>query len=375
MLYKNKILSLPCLILFGFAFIGIVLPSESKADIYDDITQVFIADDTINLEQELVQYEVPLFEAEESLINVSNEIDIIVNEVNNATQELLISEQRLIAYKDNLDNELNDLVTALNELPIDSDEYLEFEINIATLVDIMSSEEDPAIIELEARIIEANIQLATAEDTLLNINENYSESLSALEFLNNQVSELNNAYNEELSLLKSQFNLLTEDQVFELDSNLKNVYKKGNLLALSSSDLSDIIDNDYNKKQINSLVKAYETESKFYEKAQSLLLKAEETKNDKLLLSAARAMDNAEKQKNKFLEKINKEQDKKIKKAEKEITKSLNKESKESKKDSDKKSKTDKKDSNKKSKTDKKDSDKKSKTDKKDSDKKSKKEK
>ena len=66
MLYKNKILSLPCLILFGFAFIGIVLPSESKADIYDDITQVFIADDTINLEQELVQYEVPLFEAEES---------------------------------------------------------------------------------------------------------------------------------------------------------------------------------------------------------------------------------------------------------------------------------------------------------------------
>ena len=350
---------------FFFTLIGILaLPitfiSIAKADIYDDLQRVFLADDQIlydetmsTLEPQLDPLQTAYNESELNYNSLNDDYNLLINEQTQIETELttieraidsLTQEQNLLEnnYNDlnlNLlakETELEGYLQILSALSPEDPEYTEFQ-NRINLTESDIADLSTSVAETQL-LIDANLQnlettsLSQIEiENALNIltgdieisSANLSSALELFELagseLNTLVDQINQTdalYNSELTAVTNQLLELNEEQLDALNRSLKNVYdKEDRVLLISSNDLSLIIENDYNKKQINDLTKAYEIEEKFISKGYDLLLKAEEKNNDKFLELAQKAFDNADKQKSKFLEKIEKEEIKKEKKA------------------------------------------------------------
>ncbi len=334
--------------------------SVAKADIYDDLQSVFLADDQIlydetmsALESQLNPLQIAYNESELSYNSINDDYNLLIDEQIQIETELIALEttiDSLIQEQDLLENNYNDLNLNLLAKETELESYLQ--------IFSVLSPEDPEYSEFQNRInltesdiadlstsvaetqllIDANLQnlettsLSQIEiENTLNIltgdieisSANLSSALelfelagSELNSLLDQINQTDVLYNSELTAVTNQLLELNDDQLDALNRSLKNVYdKKDRVLLISSDDLSLIIENDYNKKQINDLTKAYEIEEKFISKGYDLLLKAEEKNNDKFLELAQKAFDNADKQKSKFLERIEKEETKKDKKA------------------------------------------------------------
>ena len=362
----------------------LIISGIAKADIYDDLQRVFLADDQIfydetmsTLEPQVDPLQTTYNDSELSYNSINDDYNLLINEQTQIETELTAIEgaiDSLIQEQDLLENNYNDLNLNLLTKETELEGYLQ--------IFSVLSPEDPEYAELQNRInlaesdiadlstsidetqllIDANLQnlettsLSQIEiENALNIltgdieisSANLSSALelfelsgSELNTLLDQINQTEALYNSELTAVTNQLLELNEEQLDALNRSLKNVYdKEDRVLLISSNDLSLIIENDYNKKQINDLTKAYEIEEKFISKGYDLLLKAEEKNNDKFLELAQKAFDNADKQKSKFLEKIEKEELKKEKK------------------DSDKAKKAEKKDSDKAKKAEKKASD------------------
>ncbi len=344
----------------GILVLPLTLLNIAKADIYDDLQMVFLADDQIlynetmsTLEPQLDPLQTSYNESELSYNTINDAYNLLIDEQRQIESELIGLEgtiDSLTQEQDLLENNYNDL--NLNLLSKESE--LEGYLQIFSVL----STEDPEYAEIQNRIdltesdisdlstsigetqllIDANLQnlettsLSQIEiENALNIlnadieisRANLTSALelfelagSELNTLLDQINQTEDLYNSELTAVTNQLLELNEEQLDALNRSLKNVYdKEDRVLLISSNDLSLIIENNYNKKQINDLTKAYEIEEKFISKGYDLLLKAEEKNNDKFLELAQKAFDNADKQKSKFLEKIEKEESKKEKKA------------------------------------------------------------
>jgi len=346
--------------LIGILALPITFVSIAKADIYDDLQRVFLADDQIlydetisTLESQLDPLQIAYDESELSYNSINDDYNLLIGEQIQIETELTATKAAI----DSLNQEQNLLENNYNDLNLN---LLAKETELENYLQIFSvlSPEDPEYNEFQNRInlvesdiadlstsidetqllIDANLQnLETASlsqteiENTLNIltgdieifSANLSSALelfelagSELNTLLDQIKQTDALYNLELTAVTNQLLELNEEQLDALNRSLKNVYdKEDRVLLISSNDLSLIIENDYNKKQINDLTRAYEIEEKFISKGYDLLLKAEEKNNDKFLELAQKAFDNADKQKSKFLEKIEKEEIKKEKKA------------------------------------------------------------
>jgi len=346
--------------LIGILALPLTLISIAKADMYDDLQRVFLADDQIlydetisTLESQLDPLQIAYDESELSYNSINDDYNLLIGEQIQIETELTATKAAI----DSLNQEQNLLENNYNDLNLN---LLAKETELENYLQIFSvlSPEDPEYNEFQNRInlvesdiadlstsidetqllIDANLQnLETASlsqteiENTLNIltgdieisSANLSSALelfelagSELNTLLDQIKQTDALYNLELTAVTNQLLELNEEQLDALNRSLKNVYdKEDRVLLISSNDLSLIIENDYNKKQINDLTRAYEIEEKFISKGYDLLLKAEEKNNDKFLELAQKAFDNADKQKSKFLEKIEKEEIKKEKKA------------------------------------------------------------
>ena len=365
------------LTLIGTLALPITFISIAKADIYDDLQRVFLADDQIlydetmsTLEPQVDPLQTTYNDSELSYNSINDDYNLLINEQTQIETELTAIEgaiDSLIQEQDLLENNYNDLNLNLLTKETELEGYLQ--------IFSVLSPEDPEYAELQNRInlaesdiadlstsidetqllIDANLQnlettsLSQIEiENALNIltgdieisSANLSSALelfelagSELNTLLDQINQTEALYNSELTAVTNQLLELNEEQLDALNRSLKNVYdKEDRVLLISSNDLSLIIENDYNKKQINDLTKAYEIEEKFISKGYDLLLKAEEKNNDKFLELAQKAFDNADKQKSKFLEKIEKEEIKKEKKTSDKAKKAEKKATKEAKK-------------------------------------------
>jgi len=346
--------------LIGILALPLTLISIAKADMYDDLQRVFLADDKIlydetisTLESQLDTMQIAYSESELNYNSINDDYNLLIGEQIQIETELTATKAAI----DSLNQEQNLLENNYNDLNLN---LLAKETELENYLQIFSvlSPEDPEYNEFQNRInlvesdiadlstsidetqllIDANLQnLETASlsqteiENTLNIltgdieisSANLSSALelfelagSELNTLLDQIKQTDALYNLELTAVTNQLLELNEEQLDALNRSLKNVYdKEDRVLLISSNDLSLIIENDYNKKQINDLTRAYEIEEKFISKGYDLLLKAEEKNNDKFLELAQKAFDNADKQKSKFLEKIEKEEIKKEKKA------------------------------------------------------------
>jgi len=363
--------------LIGILALPLTLISIAKADMYDDLQRVFLADDQIlydetisTLESQLDPLQIAYDESELSYNSINDDYNLLIGEQIQIETELTATKAAI----DSLNQEQNLLENNYNDLNLN---LLAKETELENYLQIFSvlSPEDPEYNEFQNRInlvesdiadlstsidetqllIDANLQnLETASlsqteiENTLNIltgdieisSANLSSALelfelagSELNTLLDQIKQTDALYNLELTAVTNQLLELNEEQLDALNRSLKNVYdKEDRVLLISSNDLSLIIENDYNKKQINDLTRAYEIEEKFISKGYDLLLKAEEKNNDKFLELAQKAFDNADKQKSKFLEKIEKEEIKKEKKASDTAKKAEKKAAKEAKK-------------------------------------------
>ena len=363
--------------LIGILALPLTFISIAKADIYDDLQRVFLADDQIlynetisTLEPQLAPLQSAYNESELSYNSINNDYNILTDEQTQFETELLALEKTIDSLTqeiDLLENSYNDLTLNLvaketelegylqifSILNPDDPEYAEFQNRIdlaeSDMVDLsISLNEAQLLIDNNLQNLETtSLSQIEIENSLNILNEdieisaaNLSSALELFELAGNelatlldQINQADTSYNSELTAVTNKLLDLNEEQLDALNRSLKNVYdKEDRVLLISSNDLSLIIENDYNKKQINDLTKAYEIEEKFISKGYDLLLKAEEKNNEKFFELAQKAFDNADKQKSKFLEKIEKEEVKKEKKASDKAKKSEKKDAKEAKK-------------------------------------------
>ena len=345
--------------LIGILALPLTFINIAKAEIYDDLQRVFLADDQIlydetisTLESQLDPMQIAYNESELSYNSINNDYNLLIDEQIQIETELTATEgavDSLTQEKNLLENNYNDL--NLNLLAKETElegylqifsilspgdpEYSEFQnrINLteSDIADLSTSiDETQLLIDANLQNLETTSLSQIEIENALNIltgeieisSANLSSALelfelagSELNTLLNEINQTDALYNSELTAVTNLLLELNEEQLDALNRSLKNVYdKQDRVLLISSDDLSLIIGNNYNKKQINDLTKAYEIEEKFISKGYDLLIKAEEKNNDKFLELAQKAFDNADKQKSKFLEKIEKEEIKKEKK-------------------------------------------------------------
>ena len=97
---------------------------------------------------------------------------------------------------------------------------------------------------------------------------------------------------------------LSDDQVRYLNQFLNDTFNNGRIIFLDAEDLQRIIDEELSRDGIRLLTKALEEEAKFLSFAERAEDRFEETGNEKHLAQAERFRDRAERQKSKFLDRI-----------------------------------------------------------------------
>ena len=99
---------------------------------------------------------------------------------------------------------------------------------------------------------------------------------------------------------------LTVEQIFALNRSLNNATNNGLIVDLNSEYMQDLLDGNYNKQQINSLTKALEEEAKFDKLSDKFTSKYDLIDNEKFLDKADMMTAKGERQKDKFLAKVDK---------------------------------------------------------------------
>lgn len=113
-------------------------------------------------------------------------------------------------------------------------------------------------------------------------------------------------FDEEKIKLTEQIGELTEEQLIALNRSLHNATNNGLIVDLNSDYMTELLDGNYNKQQINSLTKALEEEAKFDKLSDKFSDKYDQTGNEKFLAKADMMSTKGDRQKDKFLGKIDK---------------------------------------------------------------------
>ncbi|MCU7799553.1 MAG: hypothetical protein KZQ70_05255 [gamma proteobacterium symbiont of Lucinoma myriamae] len=113
-------------------------------------------------------------------------------------------------------------------------------------------------------------------------------------------------FEEEKNKLTEQIAELSEEQLFALNRSLNNATNNGLIVDLNSEYMQDLLDGNYNKQQINSLTKALEEEAKFDKLSDKFTSKYDLTGNEKFSDKADMMTAKGERQKDKFLAKVDK---------------------------------------------------------------------
>ena len=111
---------------------------------------------------------------------------------------------------------------------------------------------------------------------------------------------------KEKEILPEQIAELTEEQLFALNRSLNNATNNGLIVDLNSDYMQNLLDGNYNKQQINSLTKALEEEAKFDKLSDKFAAKYDLTGNDKFSDKADMMSLKGDRQKDKFLAKVDK---------------------------------------------------------------------
>jgi len=114
------------------------------------------------------------------------------------------------------------------------------------------------------------------------------------------------SFEEEKTKLTEQIAELSEEQLFALNRSLNNATNNGLIVDLNSEYMQELLDGNYNKQQINSLTKALEEEAKFDKLSDKFTSKYDLTGNEKFLDKADMMTAKGERQKDKFLAKVDK---------------------------------------------------------------------
>ncbi|NOQ78335.1 MAG: hypothetical protein GQ546_02930 [Gammaproteobacteria bacterium] len=147
--------------------------------------------------------------------------------------------------------------------------------------------EDPDNEELQKAV-------ADAEDNVTGLKEEQQK----IEDLMSGKTEVKNEDGEVVTL--------TDEQIFALNRALNNATNNGLVVDFNSDYLEEVIAGEYNKQQTNAVTKALEEEAKFDKLSDKFTSKYDLTDNEKFLDKADMMTVKGERQKDKFLAKVDK---------------------------------------------------------------------
>ena len=159
-------------------------------------------------------------------------------------------------------------------------------------------------------VIDAKQDVKDAYEALKNADPNDPDEIAELKKnltdAKNTLSDTVADFKKEKRRLTKQVNKLSDEQVFALNRSLNNAVNNGLIVDLNSDYMRALLKGNYNKQQINSLTKALEEEAKFEKLSDKFTSKYDYTGNEKFMDKADMMTDKGERQKDKFLAKIDK---------------------------------------------------------------------
>lgn len=171
------------------------------------------------------------------------------------------------------------------------------------LVDTLMRDDERDLMRAREAVERAEAQLQEAIDAGLPQAE-IDERAARLELAEAELAETELRLDEELALVRLQVAELSPSQLFALNRSLQNARSNGLLPDLDSDELGRLLDESYDKRQIDALTRAFEEEAKFRLKAAEAERLFDETGDPALLERYERFTAKAETQKQKFLSKI-----------------------------------------------------------------------
>lgn len=139
-----------------------------------------------------------------------------------------------------------------------------------------------------------------AQDAVTQAEADLAAAQSAMTDAENAVPDIQG----ELDATTELVGQLSEEQVIALNRSLNNAVNSKLLVDIDSEDLQQVIDGNYNQRQINAFTQSFEQEARFNLKAGRFATKYDETGNEKFLDHASRMEEKGSTQKSKFMDKV-----------------------------------------------------------------------
>ncbi|MGH8658591.1 MAG: hypothetical protein ACREV4_09005 [Gammaproteobacteria bacterium] len=162
-----------------------------------------------------------------------------------------------------------------------------------------------AVVAAEEDLAAAQADLDAAVTGNASVEEIAALNAKRLEAVAN-LEEAQHSFALEEPTIETQLEALSDEQVFALNRSLNNAVSSGLNVDIDSEHLQDVIDGDYDGRQINALTKALEEEAKFTKLSDKFQDKYEASGNERFLEHSERMLDKGVQQKEKFLSKIDK---------------------------------------------------------------------
>ena len=101
------------------------------------------------------------------------------------------------------------------------------------------------------------------------------------------------SFNAEVAQITAVVDGLSDDQVRRINQRLNAAIERGLIVNIDAEQLQAVLVSDFSKQQIDIFVKAFVEQAKMLKKANKLMELAEKTGNDKFLVNAERARQQA----------------------------------------------------------------------------------
>jgi outer membrane murein-binding lipoprotein Lpp len=147
--------------------------------------------------------------------------------------------------------------------------------------------------QLQATVDANALTVSTAQTDAAAAKAKLDSAQASVDDTQGKIDAAISSFNAEVAQIATVVDGLTDDQVQRINQKLNAAIKRGLIVNIDAEQLQAVLVGDFSKQQIDNFVKAFVEQARLLKKANKLMELAEKTGNDKFLVNAERARQQA----------------------------------------------------------------------------------